>query len=184
MPGDVAISQWVQAFRASWIDSLMKAVAFAGDPLPAAGILAIVAGIVALAGRRFEAALIGGATVLAFGVRTLLKEAVQRPRPAADLVEIVEEAEGYSFPSGHVIHYAVFLGLLLVVLPMLVRPGVGLNLARALLVGLIVLTGVSRVYLGVHWFSDVVAAYAIAAAVVAAALWVWWLRNSVPSEPS
>jgi undecaprenyl-diphosphatase len=107
----------------------------------------------------------------------VLKLAVARARPSFDLP--LATAPGYSFPSGHALNSAVgVLVLLLVVLPALptVRQrvaawGVGLTL--------ILLTGFDRVGLGVHYVSDVIAAWLVAIALVAAtaAAFETWRRD-------
>lgn len=90
----------------------------------------------------------------------VLKVAFQRPRPAFG--ERVVSAHGYSFPSGHAMGALVFYGLLAYLLAI----GMGRRWQRWLVVGvlgLLVLTiGLSRMYLLVHWCSDVLAGYAVA----------------------
>ena len=63
---------------------------------------------------------------------------------------MIEEADGYSFPSGHVMHYVVFLGTLAFVLSTSVKPGVNRWLIQGAVVAVLMAVGLSRVYLGVH----------------------------------
>lgn len=88
-----------------------------------------------------------------------IKLGIGRPRPIDELVDVVVPAHGFSFPSGHVMFYTVFFGFLLF-LALTRAPSV---LARWLLAiplaALIALVGPSRIVLGAHWLSDVVAAY-------------------------
>jgi undecaprenyl-diphosphatase len=91
----------------------------------------------------------------------LLKGLVHRQRPVAGLGGIIVRSTvgGYSFPSGHVLTYVVFLGFLAYLAHTLIRRR-PLRLALlALLLGLIVLVGPSRVYLGQHWLTDTLASY-------------------------
>ena len=109
----------------------------------------------------------------------LLKILVGRDRP--DLLEPVARAAGYSFPSGHALNAALAAGvLLLVFLPFArdSRPGRILLWTAALLVT--VVTGLSRIALGVHWTSDVVGGWVLGAAVVAAtsAAFATWRSGS------
>ena len=176
-PGEVAASTWVQSWQTPWLDSVMNAVSAAGD-VPVAGATVLLVALVLLArGLRAEAGLVVGATIVGYAVRTVAKAAVARPRPPPELVELIEQAEGYSFPSGHVMLYFVFLGTLAFVLSWEKRqsPLHRLVLIAASVAMLVV--GLSRIYLGVHWLGDVVAGYAYGAMVVGAAVWAWRRRS-------
>ena len=88
-----------------------------------------------------------------------IKVAVDRPCPEGGLVD----ASGSSFPSGHAAHSVIYVWLATTIVVRL-RPG----MARATLVvvaGIVVtaLVGLSRVYLGVHYLSDVSAGWALGA---------------------
>jgi undecaprenyl-diphosphatase len=109
----------------------------------------------------FALAMAGSATLTVVG-----KHAVMRARPpVGDVVGAVLD-RSYSFPSGHTLNSAVFVAALLWV----VLPTVSAQVAKAFLVTvgslLAVGVGLSRVYLGYHWSSDVLGAWLIAA------LWV------------
>ena len=114
-----------------------------------------------------------------------LKLVMARARP--DFDDPVATAPGYSFPSGHALNSAVgVLVLLLAVLPALpsLRARV---LAWAAGITVIVLTGLDRVALGVHYVSDVTAAWVVAGALVAAtaAAFETWRRDigAPPHDP-
>ena len=135
-------------------------------------LLAVAMLAIALRGLRTEAALVAAVTVSAYILRVALKLAIARPRPTDDLVRVVDQADGYSFPSGHVMYYVVFLGMLGVVLWDERRPGPGRWLLVAAVGVLLALIGLSRVYLGAHWPSDVLGGYVFGGAVLGAAVWV------------
>jgi undecaprenyl-diphosphatase len=106
-----------------------------------------------------------------------LKLVFARTRPSFDLP--LATAPGYSFPSGHALNSAVgVLVLVLALLPAL--PGVRSRLALWL-AGLLViaLTGFDRIGLGVHYLSDVLAAWLVGGALVAAtaAAFETWRRD-------
>lgn len=99
-------------------------------------------------------------------VGVLLKLLVGRPRP--ELLDPVARATGYSFPSGHALNATLAAGVLVMVfLPYAREPVQRAALWGAALV-LVVLTGFTRVALGVHWTSDVVGGWLLGVAVVAA----------------
>ena len=111
----------------------------------------------------------------------IVKVAVARPRPA--LWPWLLATTGYSFPSGHAVAGAALYPLLgWLALRGRGRGGVGYALGLA--VG--VLVGVGRLYVGVHWPSDVVAGWAIGAALSLGA--VRWLgtprREAAEAAPS
>jgi undecaprenyl-diphosphatase len=94
----------------------------------------------------------------------LLKLLVGRHRP--DLLDPVARAAGFSFPSGHALNAALAAAVfVLVLLP--VAQGAKRWLLWAAAIAVTVLTGLSRIVLGVHWTSDVVAGWLLGIAVVA-----------------
>lgn len=92
-------------------------------------------------------------------VNALIKRAIGRPRPLDSLVEVFVPVEGFSFPSGHVMFYTVFFGFLLFLTLTRLPRGRPRWLLAAPLAALVLLVGPSRIILGAHWLSDVLAAY-------------------------
>lgn len=173
-PGDVGVSQWVQDWRASWLDTAMEVVAVSGDRVVAA-VVALVAGVALwIARRRIDAAFLIAAIAAGFVARTLVKALVGRPRPPEELVEIIRQGDGFSFPSGHALHYTVFLGFLFLVFTSIMPAGPGRLAVRLALIATLVVVGLSRIYLGAHWLSDVIGGYAFGGAVLAATAWIRW----------
>lgn len=78
----------------------------------------------------------------------------QRPRPLWPLIE----ETGYSYPSGHTITATCFYGSLIVLVNKYFKGKLKV-FANIFLVVMILLTGLSRIYLGVHYLSDVIAGY-------------------------
>lgn len=120
----------------------------------------------ALARRGSEALLV----LLTFGVRFLggiVKDIVDRPRPSASLVDIRDEASGFSFPSGHTVGTAVLFGLLFFLIPTVVMWRPLRWTLQAVCVLAVAAAGPARVYVGVHWPSDVFGGYLLALLFVA-----------------
>ncbi len=97
----------------------------------------------------------------------LLKDKFQVPRP--DLAPLLDQS-GYSFPSGHAMDSFVFYGVLPILVYHLTRHVGPTILAGLLAAILIFLIGFSRVYLGVHYPSDVVAGWIAG---------FWWLATAL-----
>lgn len=180
---DLAVTHEVQAARGSVLDVVMRGVSWAGDDALTAGVLVVVAVLALLAvGARREAAVLLGVVLVGQVLKIGIKHLVGRPRPSPDLVNVLIDAqEVHSFPSGHTVHYVVFFGMLTYLAASRVRAGV----LRWPLVGvfgvLVLLIGLSRVYLGAHWTSDIVGGYLLGAAVLAAGV---GLYRRVPRSPS
>jgi undecaprenyl-diphosphatase len=88
----------------------------------------------------------------------------QRKRPLSPLLKA---AKGLSFPSGHAIMAVTFYGLLLYILWHTISKDWLKYLATGLLILVMILIGFSRVYLRVHYASDVLAGFIIGL------LWLW-----------
>jgi membrane-associated phospholipid phosphatase len=116
-------------------------------------------------------------------VNAAVKWAIGRPRPIDGAIEVFVPEQGFSFPSGHVMFYTVFFGFILFLV--LIRAPQGR--LRWLLgippVGLIMLVGPSRIILGSHWLSDVLAAYLLSLILLALAI-EGYLRYLAPSTPA
>lgn len=140
-------------------------------------------------GRWTRAILIAGAMVSAQGMSSLSKAVFQRPRPP-QIDMVIKEPGSYSFPSGHAFLSVVFIGLLVFLAfrwldahPRSPGPRAASAGLRAIIVvaaaAVIALVGLSRVYLGVHWTSDVLAGWCFGAAWLSVVLGVFlaWERR-------
>jgi undecaprenyl-diphosphatase len=156
-----------------WLEEVARDVTALGGNAVLTGVTLAVIGFLALARKRGAALLVAASVGGGMALSTLLKLGFARPRP--DLVPHAVEVYTASFPSGHAMLSAITyltLGALLA----RVQPRWRLRiyiLALAVLVTLLV--GSSRVYLGVHWPSDVAAGWCVGAA-WALACWLAALR--------
>ena len=91
-------------------------------------------------------------------INQVLKFIVQRPRPTD--FKLIDES-GYSFPSGHAMISVAFYGYLIFLIYKYIKNKIIKFLLISLLVILIIIIGVSRIYLGVHYTSDVLAGFLI-----------------------
>lgn len=156
---DLKFERLVQSFNPAWFAILMQKVSDLGfAPLVWIWSLLLIL-LVFLFGLRWEAVMLTFAGVGVSLLGAAIKIIVQRQRPTSALVNVFSPLTDYSFPSGHVLFFTAFLGftffLIYSVIPHSTRRTLGLVIVGAL----IALVGISRIYLGQHWPSDVIAAY-------------------------
>jgi len=161
---DQPVADWFAGHRVAWLTAVMRVVTTLGRPLGVTLAVVAVVGLVEWRARRFwpgliAAVVLGGAQLL----ETSIKAIVARPRPPSTLWAHGVSASGFSFPSGHATLAAAGYGLIAALLARYLRT---VRARAALWVAAAVATatvGLSRVYLGVHWLSDVVAGWLIGA---------------------
>lgn len=117
-----------------------------------------VAGLLAYLGLHWEAVTALVAGFLPGLVNVLVKELIRRPRPTGELVDVISILDSYSFPSGHVMFYMGFFGFLYFLAFTLLKRSWLRTMLLIFSGSLIILVGVSRIYLGHHWASDILGA--------------------------
>ena len=161
---DAAVYEWFGSRRTPFTNGLFVAVTTVGGPVGMSALVATVLAVL-IARRRFRWAAYLAITSLGGALlNQLLKFHFVRQRP--DLKAAVLDAMGYSFPSGHAMSGTIILGALAYLAARSIREWRSKSAALAALATLALAIGISRVYLGVHWTSDVGAGFA------AGLLWV------------
>jgi undecaprenyl-diphosphatase len=160
---DKLLQGMVTAWRGS-LDTLMLGCTRWGGVLPMAIVSAGIVLLLLLVRRAKEARYLvfgaGGGLLL----NLLLKALFHRARPGADLVYLLPSLSSLSFPSGHTMGTTSVVGSLVVILHV-AKASRGVRLAAILLgSAAIVGVGLSRVYLGAHYPSDVLGGFLAAAA--------------------
>lgn len=159
-PGDTTAIEIADRLRADWLTDIAKVVTDLGSSA-VVGLLAFGAAALLVARRRWAelGVLVAGALLIVVGSHEL-KAAIDRPRPTGGLVDV----SGSSFPSIHAA-YSTFYVWLAVTIVMRLRVGMARGaLVVAIGIALTALVGLSRVYLDVHYFSDVSAGWALGVA--------------------
>lgn len=142
------------------LTAVMKAFTLAGPSLPSLLLLATAVSAFWLAGLRRQAIMMLIAMAGALVIELSLKHVFHRARPEPYFNFPLPTS--YSFPSGHALSAACFYGMLaLLVAARVQRLSYRLAIWMACS-AMIVMIGVSRIYLGVHYPSDVAAGYATA----------------------
>lgn len=157
-PGDLGFIWAVQAWQHPVTTAFLATVSFIGKGWPMlglAGSAVLCFGLV----RRWRECCAFAVALAIMGLNPLLKLLVDRARPPADLVYTYDSFGGLGYPSGHAFQAIVLFGFLLVLAPTCIRNRWLCSLTQTSLVLLILSIGISRVYLGAHWPSDVIGGY-------------------------
>jgi membrane-associated phospholipid phosphatase len=153
---DEHFSRKIQSYQNPALDTAMELISWFGYS-PGSIIMVVLAALAFLLFKYKREALFMLLTSIAGLLSTLLKILINRPRPSAPFVRVVRKATEQSFPSGHVLFYIVYFGMLTLLMiqlkkiPMLVR-----IVVSVISLFLIFTIPFSRIYLGAHWFTDVV----------------------------
>jgi membrane-associated phospholipid phosphatase len=151
---DLTLERAIQSPSAPWLDALAAAVSWFGFPPQSNVLFGLIILTLAVSRRWWDAA----GTVLAAsgsaGLWFLVAPLVHRPRPTADLVRVAVDIPYGSFPSGHVLNFTATFGFLAF---LAWRAHQRVLTFLCLLPPLAI--GLSRLYLGEHWPSDVLGGF-------------------------
>lgn len=152
---DMQVHSWAATRHSADATLFFTIMTNIGGPV-GAGAIAGIAGIALAIKRRWRWLMYLGVTAGGGALMNMeLKRYFSRARP--DLAEALRRAHGYSFPSGHAMGSTVVFGALAYLAFRMLPRWRWKAAALALALTLIAAVSLSRVYLGVHWISDVVA---------------------------
>jgi len=173
-----------KSLHSEWLTAIMQAASFVGEEIVMVpvGLLIVIIGLYYRQRAEvllFVAAMAGGQLI-----KDVLKELVARPRPAG--YSLVELPTSYSFPSGHAMLSCVFFGIICYLAYRFLPKSPGRRLlafASALSAFAI---SFSRIYLGVHYATDVLAGISIGLAWVYLLAFVYerWIDRNLQKRPT
>ncbi len=189
---DRPATRWVATHRDLWLTATLRLVTEAGGPGPLAALAAVTCAAVGWRCRSWLPVVLAlvGVSGIALAIVTA-KALVIRNRPHLSLAVFAED--GYSFPSGHASGTAAIALISAWMLARwLIASWTGRVIVWAVALGLVAVIGFSRVYLGVHYASDVVAGWLLGTtwAVIVMLVGSWWdsarrdnARRGSPGSP-
>lgn len=180
---DEAVLRWLSTAVPEWLDLPMRLVTALGYYWFVIPALVFAAYLFYRSGRGLSAALLVASTGGSMVLTTVLKAVFHRARPG--IIDSGYEASFYSFPSGHATVAVGFYGALALLLTL--RLGAPWRwIVAAAGASLVLLIGLSRLYLGVHYPTDILAGY-LAAALWLASVWLayrlWRLAFAPGTKP-
>jgi membrane-associated phospholipid phosphatase len=154
---DGVVAAWLHSHATGFATDVLRAVTQLGGATVLLAVTIVAALVLLLKRRIAHAAFMGAALVGGEGLNMALKAAFERPRPSFS--EPLATAAGYSFPSGHAMVALTVYGALAFVTATSVKSRRARVLIPVAAAVLALAVGFSRLYLGVHYVSDVLAAY-------------------------
>ena len=152
---DIRVSKAFSFWRPDWLTSIFKAITKLGS-VAIGGFLAIMISIILWFQKKKIEALFLTMAIASVLMVDPLKVFFARPRPEASLIGFVPiEMGGFSFPSGHSILSTSVYGFLLVIIIVNLKGRLRI-VASSIVVLVLILIGLSRIYLGAHYLSDVI----------------------------
>lgn len=153
---DRAVLLWIEGNVPGWLDGPMRAVTALGYYWVVLPLLAVVVALFYRARWRLSAVLLVVSTAGGAVLTTVLKNVFRRARP--EIIDSGYAADSFSFPSGHATLAVGFYGTLALILAYRLRGPARWTVAAAG-ASLVLLIGFSRLYLGVHYPTDVLAGF-------------------------
>ena len=162
LPLDRDVRAWVQPMRSGGLDLSMETVSLLGEPVGLVSLILLSSALLWRLSRRWALLLpvvMAGTGALQFAG----KWAAARPRP---------NAAPWGFPSGHVLSLVVFFGVVAFLLVTLTERRRRFRILACLpCAAAVSVVAASRIYLDMHWLSDVIGGFALGTAYLLLALW-------------
>jgi membrane-associated phospholipid phosphatase len=156
---DLQITRAIQSIDSPLFAGIMRLVSWPGFLPQSIVITLLLALVFYLSGLKWEAVVSLLASVVSGLTNELIKDFIRRPRPGVDIVDVFRVLDSYSFPSGHVMFYTILFGFVWYLVYSLLKQSLQRSFFLSVFGFFILMVGISRIYLGQHWASDVLGAY-------------------------
>lgn len=156
---DNTIYNFLISKRCDFLDIYFKTITKLGNTVPV--LLIVIILLITL--NKKDKILLGSSAVLSVVINTILKNIVERPRP--DHLRLITQG-GYSFPSGHAMISICVYGTLIYIINKNIKNKLLKTLLTMLLLIIIISIGLSRIYVGVHYPSDILGGYLLSLTIV------------------
>ena len=180
-PVDVSVDRAIQSVGWGPLTALFPVYRWLGGP--GGGIYMQVGAILLVLVLNRRAWMLAVAATVGGASYSLIVNLVHRPRPtAADAIQITEHPGSTSFPSGHVIFITLSFGLLMLCLGYRYLPPRARPIGWAVLAFIVLSAAISRVYVGAHWPTDVLASILIVGGWLALVASIRWISDRAFDE--
>lgn len=182
---DIGTFYWFQSSHQDWLTPIMVVLTHIGNAKTVIAVLGVILVGLFLKRQYTMAAALLTSALLGLGINYAVKNMVQRARPdLAEEQQLVREPTTFSFPSGHSGNSmsTYFGAALLFARRFKVRRRQVLLPSAAFLLCLAI--GISRLYLGVHWLTDVLAGWSLGLACALFACWIDRRRPVTIAQPT
>lgn len=158
---DIHISKEIQENQSVGLNDFMIWVSWLGRTSVSVVVVVVLSLALFLLKYKRESVLLLS-TLVSGLIGLFFKVLINRPRPSRELVTLLEDTKYQSFPSGHVLFYTVFFGSLILMILNTKKIVKRSKIILSFTCLAVIFTGaVSRVYLGAHWFTDVLGGFVL-----------------------
>ena len=156
---DDTIYNYIYSLRNDYLDTIFKTITKCGNTI---SVIVVIFVLLIFLGKEniYKLIFTSGTTV---AINQLLKHTIRRIRP--DHIRLIKET-GFSYPSGHSMISVALYGLLIYLVYKNVKNKLIKTILILLLIVLILGIGISRIYLGVHYPSDVLAGFCLSSSII------------------
>ena len=156
---DNTIYNFLISKRCDLLDTYFKTITKLGNTVPV--LLIVIILLITL--NKKDKILLGTSAILSVVINTIIKNIVKRPRP--DHLRLITQG-GYSFPSGHAMISICVYGTLIYIINKNIKNKLLKTILTILLLIIIISIGLSRIYVGVHYPSDILGGYLLSLTII------------------